>query len=907
MKNKLIKIFSYILLSLFFSINLNSEELFNFNVAEIKITQDGNLFQGFGGGKAFNNDGISISAENFEYNKIDNYLIAKNNVKFIDKNKKIIISADVISYNIKQEKIIANDNVEIIDNINIITILANEIIYIKNKQEIIAKNDVKLNDKLNNLSIIADDVYFSKNDEKIIAEKNVILEDFSKDIKINSNKVTFNKLKNLIFTEGKTTANIRSKFYFDSSDIKFLEKEMKLLSQNKTIIRDEDFSLYELSSFEYEIDKEFLKGKDLFITENANLKDGESDKYYFADGFFDLKNKTFKAGTTKIFLKKNIFDKSENDPRLYGVSSNHLNGITTVNKAVFTSCKITGNCPPWSLEASKIKHNKNKKQLIYENSLLKLYDVPVFYFPKFFHPDPTVDRQSGFLIPRLNNSNVLGSSISTPYFHVISENKDWTVNPTIYSKDIKLIQNEYRQENKNSSLIADFGFANGFKSSEVNEKKNINHFFAQFKKKIENSNFIKNDFRIFVERVSKDTYLKIFSDNLTENNVKPSNFDVLNSGIDFNLENEKFSLSGGADIYEDLRKTQNDRYQFVLPHYNYSQKAIKFNIGSLNFDSSGNSTLDNTNNHKTRIINDLSFKMNDQILNNIGLRNNINFYFKNLNSVGKNVSTYKNSPQIEAQSIIEINSELPLSKITEFNNQTIIPRLSLRINPSDMKNHNSDKRKVNTDNIFDINRLGIEDSLESGYSFTAGFDFKSESIDDSGKFIQFKLASVFRDQVENNIPTQTSLNKKNSNIFGSFDYSFSKYVNMEYDFAIDNKIERFKYNSIGLDLSLNNFITEFNFIEEDAELGNTNIFENTTTYNINSNNVLTFKTRRNREINLTEYYNLIYEYKNDCLTAGVKFNKTYYEDRDLKPSENLMFTISFYPLTTIEQSIDQIK
>ena len=130
---------------------------------------------------------------------------------------------------------------------------------------------------------------------------------------------------------------------------------------------------------------------------------------------------------------------------------------------------------------------------------------------------------------------------------------------------------------------------------------------------------------------------------------------------------------------------------------------------------------------------------------------------------------------------------------------------------------------------------------------------------------------------------------------------------MEYDFAIDNKIERFKYNSIGLDLSLNNFITEFNFIEEDAELGNTNIFENTTTYNINSNNVLTFKTRRNREINLTEYYNLIYEYKNDCLTAGVKFNKTYYEDRDLKPSENLMFTISFYPLTTIEQSIDQIK
>ena len=36
---------------------------------------------------------------------------------------------------------------------------------------------------------------------------------------------------------------------------------MKLFSQNKTIIRAEDFSTYELSSFEYQIDKEFLKEK----------------------------------------------------------------------------------------------------------------------------------------------------------------------------------------------------------------------------------------------------------------------------------------------------------------------------------------------------------------------------------------------------------------------------------------------------------------------------------------------------------------------------------------------------------------------------------------------------------------------------------------------------------------------
>ena len=57
-----------------------------------------------------------------------------------------------------------------------------------------------------------------------------------------------------------------------------------------------------------------------------------------------------------------------------------------------------------------------------------------------------------------------------------------------------------------------------------------------------------------------------------------------------------------------------------------------------------------------------------------------------------------------------------------------------------------------------------------------------------------------------------------------------------------------------------------------------------------------------RKIDLTEYYNLIYEYKNDCLIAGIKYNKTYYEDRDLKPSR---FTITLSPLTSFEQKVDQ--
>ena len=57
------------------------------------------------------------------------------------------------------------------------------------------------------------------------------------------------------------------------------------------------------------------------------------------------------------------------------------------------------------------------------------------------------------------------------------------------------------------------------------------------------------------------------------------------------------------------------------------------------------------------------------------------------------------------------------------------------------------------------------------------------------------------------------------------------------------------------------------------------------------------------KINLTEYYNFSYEYKNDCLIAGVKYNKTFYQDNDLKPAENLFFTLTLIPLTTYERII----
>jgi LPS-assembly protein len=85
------------------------------------------------------------------------------------------------------------------------------------------------------------------------------------------------------------------------------------------------------------------------------------------------------------------------------------------------------------------------------------------------------------------------------------------------------------------------------------------------------------------------------------------------------------------------------------------------------------------------------------------------------------------------------------------------------------------------------------------------------------------------------------------------------------------------------------FVTSFNFIEQRNEIGSTHLLSNTTEYKIDESKSFKFSTRRNKKINLTEYYDLSYEYKNDCLTAAIKFNKSFYQDKDLKPTEDLFF------------------
>ena len=170
-----------------------------------------------------------------------------------------------------------------------------------------------------------------------------------------------------------------------------------------------------------------------------------------------------------------------------------------------------------------------------------------------------------------------------------------------------------------------------------------------------------------------------------------------------------------------LSKTNNDRYEHVLPSYNISKKFdnLKNLNGKLEINSSGSIKSYNTNILEKVNINDLVYNSDTKITSS-GIENSFNFIIKNVNTESDNSKVYKNNFDSSLNSLFEFNSSYPLIKKEDKFDKMITPKISLRYNPNKTKNKTEDIRQINYDNVFDLNRLSFSDTLEGGESLTFG-------------------------------------------------------------------------------------------------------------------------------------------------------------------------------------------
>ena len=63
--------------------------------------------------------------------------------------------------------------------------------------------------------------------------------------------------------------------------------------------------------------------------------------------------------------------------------------------------------------------------------------------------------------------------------------------------------------------------------------------------------------------------------------------------------------------------------------------------------------------------------------------------------------------------------------------------------------------------------------------------------------------------------------------------------------------------------------------------------------------IFSAETKRNLITNSAEFYNLSYEYLNDCLKAGLVYRREFYDDSELEAENSLMFKITLIPFGNI--------
>ena len=110
MKNKFLSFFIFLFFSKLFFFSVNSSEQFNFDITEIEILQNGEVIKGVKKGTINTNDGITITADTFIYEKLLNILTAEGNVKIKDSNKSFEIYSDKVIYDKNKEIITTNKN-----------------------------------------------------------------------------------------------------------------------------------------------------------------------------------------------------------------------------------------------------------------------------------------------------------------------------------------------------------------------------------------------------------------------------------------------------------------------------------------------------------------------------------------------------------------------------------------------------------------------------------------------------------------------------------------------------------------------------------------------------------------------------------------------------------------------------
>ena len=595
---------------------------------------------------------------------------------------------------------------------------------------------------------------------------------------------------------------------------------------------------------------------------NIILNDEGGNTYFFHKLESDDEIKNLKGTEVKARL--------DDGSRIVGSSLIKKDNVSSLNDAEYTPCLkkdyLIENCPGWKLKANKIFQDKKNKTIHYDHARIHLFNIPVFYLPYFSHPDPSVKKRSGFLMPTVKTDQNLGDSFSIPIFYNIRSNLDLTFTPTIQSKSNNFYSINYRQLNESGLFTFDTSIDDNDDGSGTS-----NHFF--FEGKINNPY---GSLETFLQTSNNDTYMR---------KNKINKLTVLKSGLSFeNLNNDRF-LSLEAVGYKHLAIQDSEQWEYVYPRIVYKINNIDDQIfnGKVLINNQFDFNKDLNDNYTSLAASQIKWSKN-HVNNKYGilLENNANFRIVSI-SVDSKVSEDTNNIRFYPQ--VHSLVSYPLINSSKNFNQTLTPIIMPILAPY---NNYTGAQNISTSNLFSPNRAISIKEWESGPRLNYGLEWFVD--DKKNTSLKLSIGQSFRLN-KNNSDTAQEL----SDYYLSSDATFkNNYFNNS--IVIDRKdidvksISMNTYNELyNLKLKLDYDYTsgKYSDINEQIALGGE--------YNFKKNFFLKFTGTKNLDTNKNIGYQYGLLYEDNCLGIDLNYYRDMTIDRDIKESDGYSFTIVLKP------------
>ena len=732
---------------------------------------------------------------------------------------------------------------------------------------------------------------------------------------IEADKIQYKDSNNLIIAEGNAIAKNKHNKKISADKIIYFKKDNKVQTFKNSKFED-GINTLTAENFIY-----LIKEKTLEADKSVIFSDKQNNKYFFDNlKYFEENEKIFGKITKSKINGDQYFEAEE-------VNSDNKNQISIFKKAKYTTCsKIYNNkdefCPSWSLNSGSITHDKKNKKIIHKNALLKIKNVPILYSPYFSHPDPSVKRQSGLLPPVIKTITGIGRTVSIPYFWAISDDKDLTITPNYYLNEHSIINTSYRQATKNGFLEIVNGYSEGYKKLNKQGRSggSRNYLFIDYTNNLgQEIKLNKNLYHLKVQRISQENFVRVNKINtpLFKEDIR----NLENSVSLAKYSNDKmFNIKTG--IFENLDTNDDEKYTYYLPEGTISLNSKILKNYNTNFNTYflGKKFLDNQRQFKVRnsvFLNSKSFNFR-----NSGISNMVKISLLNNNIYNNNVTNQKQNENIDNYLTIGLDNSLPLIKYSKNKYSTIIPRVFVKFT-NGKTNFSENTKILNYSDLYSMNRTNDYDAPETGLSAGYGFMFnqRQKKINSSEILhsLDFGLGQVFRDKKENNLPVSSSLNEKQSDFTGFFNFKFNgKKIEMDlledekinfldnfrnnnlginYNFNINNNLNSINRNDIEIFNTYNKYYTSLKFSEKNQHIGS----ERNALINFKklfkNNYYFDFEAKKDLAINRSEYNKFSLNYENDCIKYSFAISNNFYKDKDIESSKSLIFGITIKPFS----------